>query len=67
MSAASRPLLNSLPDTTPNATVMVNGRAVDAHAGELLIEVLNRDATRRGDKAPPQVCYVPQMGTHPKL
>ena len=59
---ATRPLLNSKPDLTPNATVMINGRAVDAHAGELLIDVLNRDAAARNDKAPPQVCYMPQMG-----
>ena len=59
---ATKGLLNTPPDTTPNATVMVNGRAVDAHAGEMLIEALNRDAAHRNDKAPPQVCYVPQMG-----
>ena len=60
--AATKSLLNTPPDTTPNATILVNGRAVDAHAGELLIEALNRAASAHGDKAPPQVCYLPQMG-----
>ena len=55
-------LLNTPLDTTPNTTITVNGRMVGAHAGEMLIEVLNRDATARNEKGTPQVCYVPQMG-----
>ena len=55
-------LLNTPADTSSTATIMVNGRATDAHAGEMLIEALNRAATAHGDKAPPQVCYMEQMG-----
>jgi formate dehydrogenase major subunit len=57
-----KPLLNSLPDITPDTEVMVNGVRVAAHKGELLIEVLNRFAAARNVKPVPQVCYVPQMG-----
>ncbi len=60
--AVTKSLLNTPPDITPNATVMVNGRAVEAHAGEMLIETLLRDAERRQAPAPPHVCYLPQMG-----
>ncbi len=59
---ATKSLLNTPLDITPNATIVVNGRAVDAHAGEMLIEALNRTAAAHGDKAPPQVCYLPEMG-----
>ena len=58
----TKKLLNTPLDTTPDTTITVNGRAVGAHAGEMLIEALNRDATARNEKGTPQVCYVPQMG-----
>ena len=58
----TKTLLNTPADTTPNATIQVNGRSIGAHAGEMLIDALNRDATLRNEKAPPQVCYMPQMG-----
>ena len=35
---------------------------MDATLGEPLIEALNRSSAEHGDKAPPQICYVPQMG-----
>ena len=65
-------LLNTPADTTPNATILVNGRTVEAHAGEWLIEALKRDATGSSLEAheggtgygdvPPHVCYLGQMG-----
>ncbi len=60
--APSKPLLNTPHDTTPDATILVNGRTVPVHTGELLIEALNRDATARNAQCVIQVCYVPQMG-----
>ena len=60
--AATRNLMNTPLDITPDTSISVNGRTVEAHAGEMLIEVLNRDAAARHDKAPPQVCYLPSMG-----
>jgi formate dehydrogenase major subunit len=58
----TKPLLNTPADTTPNTSITVNGRAVEAHAGELLIEALNRDAAAQNDDPVPQVCYLQQMG-----
>jgi formate dehydrogenase major subunit len=55
-------LLNTPADTTPNATITVNGRAVGAHAGEWLIEALNRDSAARKTAEVPHVCYLKQMG-----
>jgi formate dehydrogenase major subunit len=55
-------LLNTPADTTPNTTIMVNGRAVGAHEGEWLIEALNRDSAAQHDDPVPQVCYLHQMG-----
>jgi formate dehydrogenase major subunit len=57
-----KPLLNTPADTTPNATILVNGRAVGAHEGEFLIEALNRDSAAQHDDPVPQVCYLQQMG-----
>ncbi|ADW70484.1 formate dehydrogenase subunit alpha [Granulicella tundricola] len=59
---ATKSLLNTPLDITPDTTIMVNGEAVAAHAGEHLIEALNRHATALNVKGTPQVCYVPQMG-----
>ena len=55
-------LLNTPADTTPNATITVNGRAVEAHAGEWLIETLNRDSAARKTTEVPHVCYLSAMG-----
>jgi len=59
---ATKPFLNTPPDTAPNTQLTVNGREVPVHSGELLIDVLNRYATAFGEKETPQVCYHPQMG-----
>ncbi len=60
--APSKPLLNTPHDTTPDATILINGRTFPVHTGELLIEALNRDATARNAQCVIQVCYLPQMG-----
>ncbi len=59
--AAHKPLLNTPADISPNTQIVVNGQATPAHAGELLIEALNRQK-KNGLKEVPQVCYHPQMG-----
>ena len=60
--AVTKNLLNTPLDITPNTTILVNGREIEAHAGEMLISALNRDATARNEQGIPQVCYLPQMG-----
>jgi len=60
--AATKSLLNTPLDITPNMEVLVDGIKVPAHAGELLIEALNRNTRNRQSKPVPQVCYLPQMG-----
>ncbi len=60
--AATKRLLNTPLDTAANTTITVNGREVHAHAGEFLIEALNRQATALNQKGTPQVCYIPEMG-----
>jgi formate dehydrogenase major subunit len=59
---ATKSLLNTPADHTPNMQVTINGQAVPAHAGELLIDLLNRRTEVGMLKAVPQVCYQPQMG-----
>ena len=60
--ATAPKLLNTPPDTSPTTTITVNGRATEAHTGELLVEALNRMAERTEGKKVPQGCYLPQMG-----
>ncbi len=60
--ATTKTLLNTPADTTPDTTILVNGRTVEAHAGELLISALNRDAIAQKNDPVPQVCYLAQMG-----
>ena len=60
--AATKSLLNTPLDITPDTELLVDGMKVSAHAGELLIEALNRNSKRRESRPVPQVCYVPQMG-----
>jgi formate dehydrogenase major subunit len=57
-------LLNTPLDATPNTntTITINGAETPAHAGERLIDTLNRYAVLRDKKPIPQVCYLPQMG-----
>ena len=59
---ATKKLLNTPADTTPDTTILVNGREVPAHQGELLIEALNRLAEKTAGKKVAQVCYLEQMG-----
>ena len=60
--AVTRKLLNTPPNTTPNTEILVNGLAAPAHAGELLIDALDRLAEATGGKPVPHVCYLEQMG-----
>ncbi len=58
----TKPLLNTPPDTTPDTEILVNGRPAPAHAGELLIDSLDRLAEQTGSKKVPHVCYLSSMG-----
>lgn len=58
----TKQLLNTPADKTPNATISVNGRVVEAHAGEYLIDALNRDSHTQGAIEVPHVCYLEPMG-----
>ena len=60
--AITKSLLNTPPDATPDTEITVNGSAVPARVGELLVEVLNRHSKAQATKQVPQVCYLPQMG-----
>jgi formate dehydrogenase major subunit len=60
--AITKSLLNTPADHTPNTQLTIDGLEVPAHAGELLIDLLNRRTAVNAQKAVPQVCYVPQMG-----
>jgi formate dehydrogenase major subunit len=57
-----KPLMNTHPVFVPDTTIDVNGGAVAAQAGELLITALNRTAAMRGETSVPQVCYLEPMG-----
>ena len=58
----TKALLNTPLDITPTTSILVNGETVPAHAGEYLIEAINRYCDSRHTKRVPQVCYLPQMG-----
>jgi formate dehydrogenase major subunit len=60
--AITKSLLNTPADHTPNTQVTIDGLEVPGHAGELLIDLLNRRTAVNAQKAVPQVCYVQQMG-----
>ena len=60
--AITKSLLNTPADHTPNTQVTIDGLEVSGHAGELLIDLLNRRTAVNAQKAVPQVCYVQQMG-----
>src|ERR1700677_3658870 len=60
--AATKSLLNTPADFTPNTQLTIDGIQVPGHAGELLIDLLNRRTAVNVQKAVPQVCYVKQMG-----
>ena len=59
---ATKSLLNTPHDTTPDTELQVNGLATPAHLGELLVDALNRHAKSTATKPVPQVCYLPTMG-----
>jgi formate dehydrogenase major subunit len=58
----TKSLLNTPADHSPNTRLNIDGLEVPAHAGELLIDLLNRRSAVKAQKEVPQVCYVPQMG-----
>lgn len=60
--AIPRPLLNTPHDRTPDTLVTLDGMAVPARAGNLLIDLINDFREEQRQKPLPQVCYVPQMG-----
>jgi formate dehydrogenase major subunit len=55
-------LLNTPADHASNTQITVDGLSVPGHAGELLIDLLNRRTAAFEQKPVPQVCYLPQMG-----
>ena len=59
--AATKRLLNTPPDTTPNTQITINGVSANAHSGELLIETLCRAAVAGSQKVIPHLCYLSQM------
>ena len=59
---ATKSLLNTPANHEPNTQIMIDGQAVPAHGGELLIDLLNRRAEALKKDPVPQVCYVKQMG-----
>jgi len=58
----AKPLLNTPVVFAPDTTIDVDGGAVAAQSGELLIDALNRTAAMRGETSVPQVCYLKPMG-----
>ncbi len=60
--AITKSLLNTPADHTPNTQLTIDGIEVPGHAGELLIDLLNRRTAVHEQKPVPQVCYLPQMG-----
>ncbi|MGH9597985.1 MAG: molybdopterin-dependent oxidoreductase, partial [Edaphobacter sp.] len=60
--ATTKSLLNTPSDHTPNTQLTIDGLEVPGHAGELLIDLLNRRTAVHAQKAVPQVCYMQQMG-----
>jgi formate dehydrogenase major subunit len=60
--AITKSLLNTPADHSPNTTLTIDGLEVPGHAGELLLDLLNRRTAVKMQKPVPQVCYVPQMG-----
>jgi formate dehydrogenase major subunit len=55
-------LLNTPSDHTPDTQNTIDGSAVPGHAGELLIDLLNRRTAAVGQDPAPQVCSLAQMG-----
>ncbi|HEY0263695.1 MAG TPA: 2Fe-2S iron-sulfur cluster-binding protein, partial [Granulicella sp.] len=57
-----RKLLNTPLDATPDTEILIDGRHFPAHAGEPLINALNRYAKTYSTRETPQVCYHEMMG-----
>ncbi len=57
---ATKSLLNTPPDTTPDTEIIVNGFTLPAHRGEMLLDAINRQ--KELIREVPQVCYLPTMG-----
>jgi formate dehydrogenase major subunit len=57
-----KPLLNTPPVFVADTTIEVDGGAIAAQTGELLITAINRATEMRGSEQVPQVCYLPAMG-----
>jgi formate dehydrogenase major subunit len=55
-------LLNTPANHTANTQITIDGLTIPGHAGELLIDLLNRCTVAHGQKPVPQVCYLAQMG-----
>jgi formate dehydrogenase major subunit len=60
--ANTKKLLNTPVDHTPNTELTIDGLQVPAHAGGLLIDLLNQRTAAHVQKPVPQVCYLEQMG-----
>jgi formate dehydrogenase major subunit len=60
--ANTKKLLNTPVDHTPNTELTIDGLKVPAHAGGLLIDLLNQRTAAHVQKPVPQVCYLEQMG-----
>ena len=60
--AIPRPLLNTPHDRTPDTQVTLDGMAIPARAGNLLIDLINDYREEQRQKPLAQVCYVAQMG-----
>src|SRR5271168_5201496 len=58
----TKSLLNTPTDHSPNTQLTIDGLQVPGHAGELLIDLLNRRTAMQAQKPVPQVCYLKQMG-----
>jgi len=59
---AMKSLLNTPAHHSPNMQLTIDGAAVPAHSGELLIDLLNRRTESGVQKPVPHVCYLQQMG-----
>jgi formate dehydrogenase major subunit len=58
----TKKLLNTPPDAEPNTQITIDGVAVPARSGQVLLDLLNQRTAVGVQKEVPQVCYVPQMG-----
>src|SRR6476659_9779249 len=57
-----RPLLNTPRSHSSDTSITLAGATIPAHAGDLLIDVINDHRSAQQEKPLPQVCYHSQMG-----